>query len=331
MSRNRQSSLRGWTLRGESARRVYLLAGGLAAMTFLGFVLVRGGRQETPGEQFGSLSATPSLKLLEASRESPISFADGLVEEIRATGRLTVTVHVGLADGGIGAASRFTDGGDYRRNLCWGALYGVETHLANAGGWRRAYTDSGTGDKVLRRVVFHRRAELTAAWQARGVDQPFDVYVLACAWPARAAREAMERPILEAMTGRETRLHVDGFELGFGGESRIVGYLGPNPMADGYWDIFEKHGMAERRRQIGVFFICSMSAVYLQDSIVQHGLYPVLLAREPIVPEAYLLDGMLKALLEGELDDGFVQGAAMHYARYQKGMSRERAARMLFR
>ena len=319
-----------WAGRSETrARRIYLLAGCLVIAGFFLAVLVRHDSSNGTDKNAG-LRAIPSPALLDATRRVPRTFPEAMVDSISHNGHLTVTVHVALADRSSGAASRFADGRHPRTNLTWGALYGVETHFANAAGWRRAYTDNGDGP-VLRHVVFHRRAEVTAAWRELGVAAPFDIYVLALAWPSTLAREAMNRPIREAMLHEPIPMMVEGEELVFGSGSVLIGYLGPNAMADGYWDPFEQLPNNDPRQPTGIFYLCSMSAVYLHDTVVRHGLYPVLFAREPIVPEAYLLDGMLQALAVGELDDGFLFRAAAQYTKYQKGISPDRARRMLFR
>lgn len=314
----------------EWARRVYLLGGCLALSGFFLFVLLRrdAARIQEPG---ASLRALPSPALLDATRLVPRAFSDLLVDSIQRDGYLTVTVHVALADSASGAAARFADGSNPKTNLTWDALYGVETHFANAAGWRRAHTDSGDGRTILRRVVFQRTAEPSPGWQELGMVSPFDVYVLVNAWPAEKSREAMDQPVREAMLDAPIVVPVDDREMSFGSRSVLIGYLGRNAMDNGYWDPFAALTPSHARSSIGVFYLCSMSAVYLHDTVVRHGLYPVLFTREPIVPEAYLLDGMLRALLRGEIDDGFIHGAAEQYTKYQKGISPERARRILFR
>ncbi len=279
-----------------------------------------------------SLSASPSPSLQSATFPEPIPFEQSAVRMIEAEGYFTVTVHVGLADHASSTvASRFGDGDDPSTNLCWGALYGVETHLANAGGWRRAFTDDGGGGEIVRRVVFHRVAAPTEAWLSLGVTSPFDVYVLANAWPSRSIAAAMEQPLRDAMTDAETVLAVDGHDVAFGAGSAVVGYFGHNLMLDAYWDPFASLVAGEHPYQAGVFYLCSRSAVVLHQAVVDHGLYSVLFVRDPVVPEAYLLDGMLKAIVRGELGDGVLDGAAAEYARYQIEVSEARARGLLYR
>ncbi len=279
-----------------------------------------------------SLSSSPSPSLQSAVFPDPVPFEESVVRMIEAEGYLSMTVHVGLADHSSSTvASRFGDGDDPATNLCWGALFGVETHLANAGGWGRAFTDDGDGGEIVRRVVFHRVAEPTEAWLSLGVTSPFDVYVLANAWPSRSIVAAMEQPLRDAMTDAETLMSVDGIDIAFGAASAVVGYFGHNLMLDEYWDPFESLVVGEHPHQAGVFYLCSRSAVVLHQAVVDHGLYSVLFVRDPVVPEAYLLDGMLKAIVLGELADGVLDGAAEAYSQYQIDVSAGRARGMLYR
>lgn len=316
----------------RSARRVYLLVGGSCAGLFLLFALLRGGvrRADAPG---GQLAAQPSLGLRQAVAAAGESFEDRLVHSIRTRGRLTVTVHVALADLRRGGRpTRFGNGGDPTNNLCWGALYGIETHLVNRAGWRRAYADEGKDAGAVRRIVLHRSVQPSAAWMRRGIASPFDAYVLAVAWPAARIRDAMNAPIRDAAGANPVSLHVDGEDVEFGSGSVMVGYLGLNGMDDGYWDPFESAAAGGQRWQpIGVFYVSSLSAVYLHRSVVEHGLYPVLFTRQPIVPEAYTVAGILDALLDGRIGDGFLERAADQYAEHQKQVSPARARRMFFR
>jgi hypothetical protein len=291
----------------------------------------RAGSEPSPPQQrLPVLSASPSDKLLQTLSPDVIPFEQALVEAIQQRGRLTVTVHVALADHRFSdVPQRFGDGDNPDENFYWGALFGVDTHLANAGGWRRAHTDRGDGEGVIRRVVFHRRAEPTPAWQARGVQRAFDVYLLTVAWPGSLVETAMEQPLREALSDQPVALTVEGIDLEFGAGGVMTGYLGPNWMIDHYWDPFSGLQPRPSRHQMGVFYISSLSAVHLHQAVVDRGLYSVLFARRPLIAEAYILEGLLEALLTGDLDDGFCQAAAQKYVRHQKEVSPE-AARFLF-
>jgi hypothetical protein len=298
-----------------------------------GFLFLWYGLGNTRPEQSPvGLTAAPSPNLTQALSTTRRPFAEAAVDCIQSRGYLSVTIHVALADHRIdGLATRFSDGNRPATNLYWGALFGVETHLIHAAGWRRAYTDDGDGVSILRRVVFQRRVQPTAAWRRRGADREFDLFVLANAWPADHIIAAMERPLHEALGDSTTVFQVGGQPVEFGSGSVVIGYVGSNGLLEKYRDLFADLEPSVNPKQVGVFYLAPRSAVSLYAAIVQHGLYPVLLAREPIVPEAYVVDGILQALTQGDLDEGFLTAAAEQYARFQKGVSFERARAMFYR
>jgi hypothetical protein len=280
------------------------------------------------------LSAQPSDTLLATVRGERIPFEEMIVRDIRQRGCLTATVHVALADADhSNAPLRFTDGRHPGTNLTWGALYGVETHLANSGGWDRLYADEGDGRMILRRVLFRRHVQPTAAWQARGIDEEFDLFLLANAWAAEAIVPAMEQAAREALCGEPIHLELQDERrlLYFGGQGAITGYIGPNHLLHQYWDILASAEDCWHERQVGVFYLCSKSAAPLHMPLVERGAYSVLFAKSPITAEGYLLDGLMNGLAGGEFGGAFVREAASEYVRFQKSVELEIAERMFIR
>lgn len=260
------------------------------------------------------------------------NFESALVDQIHDLGYISITVHVALYEDGRNRRGGLGDGSRPDANMYWGSRYGVDVHLAKDAGWSRVFADGGDGAKVVRRSVFHRRVEPTEGWIARSVESPFDVYLLAQAWPQSRIVEAMEQPIRSALCRDEITIAVEGRDIGFGSSSAIVGYLGQNKMLSEYWDPFAvTQGCPPPERQMGVFYIAPRSAILLHRPVEEHGLYSVLFARETITPEAYLLSGMLDALIDGDLGDSFVDRAANAYTRYQKSIRESQAQFVLMR
>ena len=321
--RKRAPAGRGWEKRPAFAMAI--------AATILCLFLVRGLQPNGSPQAQTRLSAGPSELLSSALLPDAVDFEPSLVQMIEQQGFIAVTVHVALHDRPGNRKGKFGDGANPGTNLYWGALFGLETHFANSAGWRRAYADRGDKAQIIRRAVFHKRAEPTPAWVDRGVLEGFDVYVLANAWPSTRIVEAMEQPIIEAVCGESIALPVDGRIIEFGGAGAMVGYLGKNHMLDEYWDPFVRLKGCTMSRQIGLLYLCPRSAVVLHQTIASRGLYSVLFTRSGITPEAYLLDGMLNALLSGELGDAFLTEAAAQYARFQQKVSPNGARNLLVR
>jgi hypothetical protein len=259
-------------------------------------------------------------------------FAEAVRAAVLRDGHFTVTLHVGLLDGGGRKdLAKLGDGSHPRTNLCWGARFGIDTHLPRGGTWRRVFTDNGDGSRILRRTVYRKRVEANRTrWSDEGLAEPFDIVLLANAWSAAHAGEAIHQPLRDALIGETVTLDLGGLSYRFGGGSVVVGYLGPNPLLRQPLDPWD--GLPPgASRSVGVFFACSQSAVYLHAEAMRRGLYPILFAREPIVPEGYVVEGILNALASGELGDAFVEQAAVCYARHQRSTSVQTARGYFFR
>ena len=304
---------------------ILIFAGAVILLLFI----TRGLQPET-GHGPPVLSARPAASVSRTALGLP-DLRDAIVRRIRDEGLITVTVHVGLYHTPGKSPSPHAAGDNPDRNLCWGALYGMDTHFANAAGWRRALRDDGDGQAVLARSVFHKKVTPTEHWTALGITDPFDVYVLACAWHHGAIVESMEQPIRAALCNDVSVVVVEGRALRFGSGSVIVGYIGPNHMLEEYWDPLANLGACRPVARVGVFYACPRSAVVLHMPLVNAGVYPVLFTRHAITPEAYVVDGILDALMVGDLGPGFVDSAAAQYARYQKGVTIESARHLFIR
>ncbi len=280
----------------------------------------------------GAASSSLQTTHIDTVLPMPIAFDEALVQSIRERGYLSVSVHVALYQERRQPKRPFADGQTASKNMYWGALYGVDTHLHRLGGWTCVLREEGDGGRRHRRSLFHKRVEPGDAWRERSIDEPFDVYLLATAWPYARVVEAMERPLREALCGERTGIEWDGRWIEFGAGSDMVGFLGQNAMLAEYWDPFAPlANCPPPSRQIGVFYIAPRSALVLHRQVLEHGLYPVLFAREALTPEAYVLDGMLGGLISGELDAAFVDGAAEQYVKYQKSVTKSQATIVLLR
>lgn len=259
-----------------------------------------------------------------------IDFESSLPRLIHEQGYLSVTVHVALYDDGRNRKRGLGDGSNPDANMYWGSRYGVDVHLTKDAGWTRVFKDRGDERRMIRRSVFHRRIDTNDAWLARTVEAPFDLYLLAVAWPNSRSVEATEQPLREALCGESTVISIDGRDIEFGAGSVITGFLGQNRLLTDYWDPFAALvGCKTPERQMGLFYISPRSAVLLHKPTLDHGLYSVLFARETITPEAYLLSGMLEGLASGELGDSFVTQAVKSYAKYQKSIRVSQAKMVL--
>lgn len=351
--------LRGWGRRLRGLPRGWLAAAGAGAVFLVMLVLVsraafrqpepvrvekktfeltavdrprrgsRGAAKPETGGAAAPAALTEPAHLTGANLdEVEAAWTAAVVERIRTTGRVCVIVHVGLAEARPGKGGRRSES-VLGANAYWGARFGVAGFLPRLGGWTVVQKLPGSGASISARLLLRKRVRGGDAWRRRGIDGGFDVYLLANAWSNAAMRRAMDAPGRDALKPEAMRVQVGDLAIDFGAEAVMSGYIGPNGMAKGPWDAFE--GLPARaERPFGVFYLASQSAAYVHEGAVQHGLFSVLFARRPIVPEAYLLNGMVDGLVDGSLGNGFLEGAAQAYAKYQR-VSVAVARRLLFR
>ncbi len=283
-------------------------------------------------EESGDSSQPFSVELAARQSRQAREFETLLIDRIRRDGYLTVTVHTALLSSPENANDQFRKADQPDTNLVWGALYGVDTHFPNAAKWKRILTDRGNvNSHILRRSVFKKTSRPTEHWAARGITQPFDVYVLALAWHGDRTLDAMQAPVRDALCHIERTINADGRSLQFGGDSVILGYAGENILLDEYVDPIAAAHPCKLNEIRGIFYLCSRSAVVLHMPLIDAGFHSILFTRGNLPPEAYTINGIMDALLIGDLDRGFTDSAAAQYQRYQKGVDMEKARALFYR
>ncbi len=254
-------------------------------------------------------------------------FRQALIDRIWQDRQITVTVHVALCDSRLSRVSNPLqgNGNDFRRNLYWGARYGVERFYQSLQDWQQIHIDSGGSSKyILRRVVFRKQIQPDVDWQQRGVTEPFEICLLAIAWSGPAAGNAVQAALMDAAGMQQARvISVGTKRLAFGSASSLVGYAGYNPVKDNPGLLA---GFAEQLPQsppCGVFMITPYSLETIGPTIQKLGLHPVLLTTDTLTPEAYVLRGVTEALAGGRIERGFSQRAAEFYTEYRNTQLRQ--------
>ena len=177
------------------------------------FAALRAVSEKDPGGIRGRLA-------LPVAQDRGREFREHLLASIWRERMITITVHVALCDRRSKVQNpALARGNDWAGNLYWGAMYGVEGFFSKQPEWgepKYAHSPRSAGP-VLRRVVFLRRVLPTPAWQQRGVTEPFEICMLAIAWSGRAAAQAMQATLMDALGQSAPRV------LTLGGRTRRVG------------------------------------------------------------------------------------------------------------
>jgi hypothetical protein len=235
---------------------------------------------------------------------------------------LLVTVHVALCDNRtIWCGNRGSGDGDQpRRNLYWGKA-GLPAFLTPARGYRRLLRDDGDGHKILQRLVLRRRVRrVPAAWRRRGVDQPFDVLLVALAYRGARIADATSAFVRQVLRPRSATLRLpDGTLVDYGAGSHAVGYLGHNHLLDVPPYPFPR---ATRARPAAFFALACWSANYFARGLASERTHPLLLSRTRMYPGPFVVHGLLRGLAAGEDARRVYLRGVKQYARHQRTSER---------
>jgi hypothetical protein len=280
------------------------------------------------------ISAGLLLALVSAGLSEPVSAASGPAVQDRmdrdARQGLPLIAHVvvALADntyqGIVPVPKELGNGQDPRRNLYWGALYGVKTFFRRQGGWQTVAHSGNRHEGVLRRAVF------TTAIERRGIGR-VPVYVVAEAWDGRKIQGAIKR-FMEMARGRQADRVVVSHQgrslaLAAGGQAHVIAYVGHNGLME--FPLPETAPPAAGQIAKSAIVLACASSSYFDAPLAAAGVHRLLLTKGLMAPEAYTLDAVLKHWFAGEPADAAHHAASAAYCRFQK-CRKQWALRRLF-
>ncbi len=234
-----------------------------------------------------------------------------------ATGR-PVVVHLTVAlcdnanQGIVPVPEALGNGQDPKSNLYWGALYGVRNHLPRAAGWTKVDAKKPENPFVLDRVVLYTKVK-------RGTAS-VPVYVVADAWDGAHIRESLQA-YLEMAAGRlgeevDMAQGAEKVTLQAGGSAHLVAFVGHNGLMDFSLEL-PKPPAPDTPPRSALILACA-SKQYFAGHLEAAGAHPLLLTTGLMAPEAYSLDGALRAWIGKGNTEATVEGAAQAYQKYQK-------------
>ncbi len=246
---------------------------------------------------------------------------DRVADDIKAGRPLVVHAHVPLCDndiircGGHGLG----DGDSPRTNLYWSTSGGFKGWFGRKkSGWKRVARSAHEHEDILEVIVWKRRFRPDRAWRDRGVENAFDVYVVAYAWRGQAIVKAMDSYAADLFgaTPRLVKLD-DGSELRAGGAAQIVAYVGHNGWMDvtGYrWPKPAKKGEA---RPKGTIAVACITADYIAADVSDHDRVPLLMTKTLLFAGAHGFEGAVSAFARAKSLARIRRAAATSYARGQ--------------
>lgn len=227
----------------------------------------------------------------------------------------SIHVFVALCDnesqGIVPVPKQLGNGNDPKNNLYWGALYGTKTFMNKSNDWTLRGTVKNPSDKILERAIFQYKNKRA--------------YLVADAYRGNQIKNAV-KDFLAAAAGDNPRvLKWEKVEIGTGGGSDLVAYVGHNGLMD-----FTVETPRQEKSDTGkpAIVLACKSKPYFKPYFEKLGCKSVLLTTGFMAPEAYTLEAALAGWLAGDSAEQIRDRAAEAYNKYQRcGLS---GARRLF-
>lgn len=195
--------------------------------------------------------------------------------------------------------------GNLSHNVYWGAVFGARRFLEmKASGWERLSLGR-VDDTVLERAVYRRKVP-GKRWELGGSVE--------------------QLVVLDAVHGDRIDQAVTGFWSGATGGERlklqdgrtvtvhVAGYVGHNRLMDGL--ALPERGESERA--IPSFVLACYSEQYFGAKLRRAGSKPLVMTRQLMAPEGYVLQAVLTGIGDGKDSKQIRLGAVQAYAKWQK-------------
>lgn len=266
-----------------------------------------------------ALVASPGVAFAEtAARAVPWSDVNPTIaEDIRAGRPLVTVVIVPLCSNeqincGSGVAGR---PGDLRTNIYWGAVFGQKRFFNRKGsGWELVHSAPDAAAGVLERAVF-RRIVGREAWQADGAGAKVEQIVVL---------EAIHGGAIDGAVSRFYHLATEGGRARFtdGGRERdervhVAGYAGHNRLMDGV-KLPPPPPPGGDARPIPSFVMACVSDRYFSDALRSAGSETLVMTRDLMAPEGYVVEAITRALGENAPREVVRERAVASYIKWAK-------------
>lgn len=226
------------------------------------------------------------------------------VEKIQNTSKV-IHVLVALCDNenqGIVPVPAFLgDGEDPKRNLYWGAAYGVKTYFGKSTKWEKIAEFENPKENVLQRIVFKYRSK--------------DVYLVADAYRGSKMKETLD-DYFAAVSGQKRENVTAGDKtIQILGSANIVAFVGHNGLMD--FDLENPTTKSDDLPRESIVLACA-SKQYFAKHLKATSAEPLLWTSNLMAPESYILHDALEGWVNGESNEQIRNRAAAAYAKYQK-------------
>jgi len=218
----------------------------------------------------------------------------------------TIHVFVALCDnmnqGIVPVPELIGNGQDPKNNLYWGALYGVKNFLKNKSNiWVYKSSIKSKDKNVLERILIKHKTK--------------KIYLLAEAYDGEKIKKCTEDFLLASNNNLYREIIYNDQQLKFGGESKLVAYIGHDGLMEFEVDLTYKK--APSKNTDAIILACA-SKDYFKSEIKKSKANPILWTTNLMAPEAYTLEAALNSWSNNQSGDQIKEEAAKAYNMYQK-------------
>ncbi len=217
----------------------------------------------------------------------------------------TIHVFVALCDnvnqGIVPVPKSLGNGQDPKRNLYWGALYGVKTYFKQSKDWTYLKTLETRNSQILERVLFKHKTSNT--------------YLLADAYDGEFIKQTTIDFLRASSGAGEELLNYQGKEIRFGGGADLIAYTGHDGLME--FSLQEEFKPQNAKRRDVIILAC-VSKDYFKPYIKKTGAHPLVWSTGLMSPEAYTLKWAIDGWILNETGAEIRERAAQSYHKYQK-------------
>ena len=220
----------------------------------------------------------------------------------------TIHVFVSLCDAksqGISDYNRESaDGNNPYHNQYWGALYGIEQYFNKSDNWKEIPTSiirhNGCESEILDRIIFKHTKE--------------NVYLVADAYSGNRRSSQATNDIFRGLSGHcKSTMTINDTLLGLDGNADLLVYVGHHFY--GATNYIDNHNSEDDIARDVILLACESREMC--RSINKAKGNPVLLTKQLMAPEAYVLENVFEGWIANEGSDSIRLRAAKAYSEYQ--------------
>ncbi|MFD2909737.1 hypothetical protein ACFSX9_13450 [Flavobacterium ardleyense] len=219
---------------------------------------------------------------------------------------LTKTIHIYVAlcdnkyQGIVPVPAKIGNGQDAPNNLYWGCGYGISTYFKKSADWKLIKTQK-IDSLIIERLIFKHKTK--------------NYYLVADAYNGQYIKECTQDFLRSSAGNKKEVLHIEDKNIGIGGNSDLVAYIGHDGLMD--FELTETFKNTDNKTRDVIILAC-YSKSYFKPHLVDANVNPLVWTTGLMCPEAYTIHDAISGYIQNESNEKIQNRAALAYSKYQK-------------